>query len=374
MNNFIERNRDEIFKTLRELCLIPAPSYFEGERARYCRDWLASLGAKDAYIDIAGNVVLPLGCKKGGITVINAHLDTVFSDTKPMPYEDDGEIIRCPGVGDDTASVTVLLYAIKYFLESGDFPKDVLFVFNTCEEGLGNLKGIKQIFRDFDGRIERLVALDSRLDSIADKSVGSERYEVKVVTEGGHSYGNFGNKNAIAELSRIISEIYSIDVPKNGDSKTSYNVGEIRGGTSVNTIAEEAVMLAEYRSDDRKCLSVMRDKFFDIFDRAKKRGIDVRVDLIGERPCMGDVDSEKQRALALGMAKIISSHTGEEISFRPASTDCNIPLSIGIPAVSCGVYRGGGAHTRDEWLRKDSLQIGLGVCIKLVKALGGMNE
>ena len=260
MKSFIEENIEGVYKTIKELCAIPAPSHFEGDRAEYCKAWLEGVGAKGVYIDEALNVVYPVNCEgSNDITVFVAHTDTVFPDTEPMPYVDDGNRLISPGVGDDTTNLTLLLYAVKYFIQNGiDAPSGVLFVCNSCEEGLGNLKGTRQIFADYEGRIARFVSFDSGLSSIADRCVGSHRYEVEVRTEGGHSYGAFGKTNAIAELARIINDIYSIEVPKIENSKTTYNVGIVGGGTSVNTIAQSASMLCEYRSDNEECLAIMK--------------------------------------------------------------------------------------------------------------------
>lgn len=371
IKSFIDNNREGLYETLRELCAIPAPSHLECKRAEYCKTWLESVGARDVYIDEALNVVFPINCEGSNeITVFVAHTDTVFPDTEPMPYIDDGERISSPGIGDDTASLTVLLYAAKFFVENGiDAPGGVMFVCNSCEEGLGNLKGTRRIFDDFEGRIARFISFDSSLSNLADRCVGSHRYEVGIKTEGGHSYGAFGNRNAIAELARVIGEIYSIEVPKTDNSKTTYNVGIIEGGTSVNTIAENAAMLCEYRSDNEKCLAIMKGHFERIFTEAHERGLDITVTSVGDRPCMGKVDTDEIERLAVIYSEIISETLGTETKRRSSSTDCNIPLSLGIPAICVGVYRGGGAHTRDEWIEKASLPIGLEVGIKTIEKM-----
>lgn len=373
LKNYVENNKELLFKTLKELCLIPAPSHMEQKRAEYCKNWLESVGAKGVYIDEALNVVFPLNCENSNeITVVVAHTDTVFPDTEPMPYKDDGEKIYCPGVGDDTASLVVMLLTAKYLLENDIKPKKgVMFVCNSCEEGLGNLKGTRQIFKDYAGRIAQFLSFDSTLKAIADRCVGSHRYEVEVRTVGGHSFSAFGNPNAIAQLSQIVSDIYAIEVPKKGNSKTTYNVGIIEGGTSVNTIAQNAKMLCEYRSDNEECLGIMEQAFTDIFANAKARGVDIRVSKIGERPCMGNVDLNKVEKMSQICESIIHDVTGLQIHRKSSSTDCNIPLSLGIPALCIGVWTGGGAHTREEWIEKNSLPYGLEVGIKSVIALTG---
>lgn len=368
MKAFIEANKEQMYQTLKELCAIPAPSHFEHQRAAYCKKWLEDIGAKGVYIDEALNVIFPINCEGSDkITVFAAHTDTVFPDMEPMPYVDDGVRIHSPGVGDDTASVVVLLNVAKYYVENNiQPPHGVLFVLDSCEEGLGNLKGMRQLFKDFDGRIAQFITLDGKFENIADICVGSHRYEVEALTEGGHSYGMFGNRNAIAELSKIVNEIYAIEVPKIGNSKTTYNVGTISGGTSVNTIAQSAKMLCEYRSDNAQCLATMQAHFKRIFEAARQRGLDLRVTLVGERPCMGDVDFAKIDRLAKIYCGVVKDILNIDVARKSGSTDCNIPLSLGIPSICIGVYQGGGSHTREEWIEKASLPLGLEVALRVV--------
>lgn len=372
IHDYVLKNKDLLFCTLRELCAIPAPSHHEEARAAYCKEWLEKAGAKNVLIDDALNVILQIGCEESdAITVFVAHTDTVFPDTEPMPYLDDGEKIYSPGVGDDTASLSVLLLCAKYFLENGLVPKTgVMFVCNSCEEGLGNLKGTRQIFRDFKGRISQFISFDSQLGCVADRCVGSHRYEVEVNTRGGHSFLAFGNRNAIAELGSIITEIYKTEVPKIGDSRTSYNVGIVSGGTSVNTIAQNAKMLCEYRSDHEECLAKMKTRFEEIFaDAGAREGVELSVRMIGERPCMGEVDLNAIDRLTDLYRKVVWDVSETEITRESSSTDCNIPLSLGIPALCVGVFKGEGWHTREEWIEKASLITGSEVGIQYVLSL-----
>ena len=371
VERFLKENEAELLNILKELCHIPAPSGFEDERAEYCKNKLISFGAKGVYIDEAKNVIYPVNADGSDkLTVIVAHTDTVFPDREPMPYTDDGEIITCPGVGDDTASVSVLMMMAKYLIENDIKPKNgLLIVCNSCEEGLGNLKGTRRIFADFEGRIEKFISYDSNLNKIYNRCVGSTRYEVEVKTEGGHSYGAFGNKNAIYYLSKIVNEIYALTVPEIDGEKTTYNVGIIEGGTSVNTIAQSAKMLCEYRSTSADALDIMKKKFFDIFDSVRNMGVEVNITVVGERPSARGVDPEKLKELCSICEGAVERVTGKGYTYASASTDCNIPLSLGIPAVCFGVYAGGGAHTRTEWVRKSSLITGLHIAIETTKDL-----
>lgn len=370
IKSYVKASEKLLLETLKELCLIPAPSGKEEVRAAYCKRWLEEAGAKGVYIDEAQNVIFPLNCEGSkNITVFVAHTDTVFPDLEAMPLLDDGEIIHCPGVGDDTASLAVLLLLAKYCVEYAVTPKGgFLFVANSGEEGLGNLKGTRQLFKDYEGRIAQFISFDSNLNYIYNKCVGSHRYEIEVQTQGGHSFQRFGLPNAIAQLAQIVSSIYQIKIPEKEGCRTTYNVGTISGGTSVNTIAQSAKMLCEYRSEDKGCLVYMEKQFADIFAQANTEEVKVLVTKVGDRPC-GNVDPEKITALLDRLCPVISDVIGMPVNMKSASTDCNIPLSLGIPAICMGVYFGGGSHTRQEWVRKDSLALGLEVAIRTAYTL-----
>lgn len=372
IREYVEKNRENALETLRELCHIPAPSFGERRRAEYCKAWLESIGAKGVYIDSVNNCIFPMNCDGSNeLTVIAAHIDTVFPDTESYPeFHEDDEKIYCPGVGDDTASVAVMLYGIKYMLENGIVPpKGFLFVCNACEEGLGNLVGTRQFMKDFEGRIKQFVTLDEDIGYCVNAAVGSHRYKVEALTEGGHSFSAFGKKNAIAALSEIVTEIYKLEVPKKEGTTTTYNVGVISGGTSVNTIAQSAEMLCEYRSDDRECLAVMQSAFENIFAKASSDEVRLNVTLVGDRPCKGDVDTETEERLIEIYRRAVAEVTGQEVSLVCASTDANVPMSLGIAAVDMGVFRNNGSHTREEWLDKSSVPDGLNIFIRVIHSL-----
>ena len=361
LNEFKNSHIEEMHQLLRDLVAIPAPSHHEEKRAEFCKAWFENIGAKGVYIDEAKNCVYPINCDgRDDIVVFMAHTDTVFPDTEPMGYEERDGYIYSPGVTDDTANLAVLMVCARYFKDNYQFGKDgVLIVANSCEEGLGNLKGSRQIAETFKGRIKEFISLDSSsMLRFVTGAVGSHRYKVSVATEGGHSFGSFGNRNAIHVLSSMITSLYTVKVPKIGDSITTYNVGEISGGTSVNTIAQNAEMLYEYRSNDRECLEKMRVMFNSVVDAYRAMGVEITVELLGERPCSGVIDAEKFDVLKkryLVSAKNVLDVDSEE---RFGSTDCNIPLSLGIPAICFGVCRGAGAHTRAEKLEVASLYDG----------------
>ena len=370
IQQYINDNKHLLFQTLQELCAIPAPSGKEEKRAAYCQKWLESVGAKGVYIDEANIVVFPLNCENSNdICVFVAHTDTVFPDIEPMPYREDDMNIYCPGVGDDTASLAVLLLLAKFYVQHNQKPTGgFLFVCNSCEEGLGNLKGTRRIFEDYNGRITRFISFDSNLDIINDSCAGSHRYQVQVQTPGGHSFQDFGTPNAIHELSKIITSIYHIKPLEKEGCRTTYNVGNITGGTSINTIAQSASMLCEYRSEDKDCLAYMAKQFERIFKEANTDSVTVTVDQIGNRPC-SNIDPKEEAQLLELVRPIIEEVIHKPVIVKSASTDCNNPLSLGIPAVCIGVYTGGGVHTREEWVRKDSLEPGLEIAIRIANQL-----
>ncbi len=371
IKQFVKENEQGMYDLLKELCLIPAPSGKEDARAAFCKAWFEQIGAEGVYIDDAKNVIFPVNAEgSNALTVYVAHTDTVFPDEEPMPYSDDGEIVRCPGVGDDTASLVVMMYLAKYYVENKLTPKDgILFVANSCEEGLGNLKGTRKLFEDYAGRVKKFVSFDSNIHKINDRCVGSHRYEVEALTKGGHSYTAFGNKNAIAALADMIHDLYAIELPVRENSRVTMNVGIVEGGTSVNTIAQSAKMLCEYRSDNAECIDVMKEKFHEVFEKAKTDEVKVNVTPVGERPCARGVQEADLKALVNDCATVIEEVDGRAPIFASGSTDCNIPLSLGVPAVCIGVYYGGGAHTREEWVEKKSMIPGLEIAIKVAEKL-----
>lgn len=356
MKIYIKEYEKEAYDLLKTIARIPSPSNHEEKRMEFCKKWLENMGAQGVYTDSALNVVYPVGVTaENPVVVFMAHTDVVFPDIEELPLKEENGNLYCPGVGDDTANLVNILMTAKYVTEKSLKPADagILFVCNSGEEGLGNLKGSRKICEDYKGRIQKFYSFDGRLDGVVNCAVGSSRFQVTLKTEGGHSYGCFGNKNAIAKLAEMITEIYKIQVPKEG--KTTYNVGIIQGGTSVNTIAQEASMLCEFRSDNRDGLAFMNQKFQEIFTK-----YDAEVKVVGERPCesLDDKAEAVRRAMIEAAKEKILRLTGREPKESPCSTDCNIPLSQGIPSVCFGTYFGSGEHTREEYVEIDSLKYG----------------
>lgn len=369
LKEYLDSCISEAHLLLKELCLIPAPSGEEDKRAQFVKSWLEQQGAAGVYIDGAKNVVFPMNCEgKSDITVFAAHTDTVFPMETPLHFTEDQGKFYCPGVGDDTACLVAMMMIIKYILKNKIQPHGgVLFVANACEEGLGNLRGTRRLFEDYHGRIARFYTFDGKYSHVADSCVGSHRYMIECTTEGGHSFNAFGKPNAITALARLIAELYTIEIPKKEGIKTTYNVGTIEGGTSVNTIAQNAKMLYEYRSDDAECLAVMEQAFRAKLKAAQELGYgEFSVDLVGVRPCQGEIDEVVHKEMVDRVKAVCFAESGLDCRSASGSTDCNIPMSLGIPAVCAGTYLGGGTHTREEWIEIASLPIGLRIAGTLI--------
>ena len=359
---------DQQLELLKQLAAIPAPSHQEHRRVEWISAWLKDRGFPQVIVDEALNVIVPFDVPEWGpYTVFMAHTDVVFPDLTPLPVKEENGRLYAPGVGDDTANVASLMICAEYLLTHSDEIKSpILIVFNSCEEGLGNLKGVRQICKDYEGKIKELISFDGTYEGIVSKAVGSERWKVTCSTCGGHSYGAFGNPNAIAHLADLVVLLYSQPIPPVPETKTTYNVGTISGGTSVNTIAQDAEMLYEYRSDDKECLETMRKQFEQALEVLNGEDAVFRKELMGERPCMGDVDPQKMEELLERCAVVMEDFSGNRPLRRPSSTDANIPLSLGIPATCFGMYQGSGAHTREEYLEIDSLLTGLKIGLTII--------
>jgi len=366
---YLKDSEEETIKLIETLCGIPAPSHHEERRAEFVKNWLTDNGAKGVYIDEALNVLYPVGCEgRDDIVVFLAHTDTVFPDMEPMPFVNDGEYLHSPGVGDDTASLAVLIMIAKYVAQNDLKPtRGILFVANSCEEGLGNLKGTKQFMADYEGRIAEVYSFDAKFQAMTNKCVGSHRYEILFETEGGHSFSAFGNRNAIHAMADVVCRLYDCEVPVEGNSRTTYNVGIVEGGTSVNTIAQNCKLLYEYRSDSAECLAKMQTFFEETMKQAKKDGkAEITVNLIGVRPCEKDVDQIKLAEMTEKAVRVSEKYSGIPCKVTSGSTDCNIPMSMGIPAISVGVYQGDGTHTREERVLISSIPVGLKIAAELI--------
>ena len=362
---FARENVKEAQNLLRTLGKIPAPSHDEGRRAAFVSEWFKSQGFKDVQIDAAQNVICKLGPQDGDLVVFAAHTDIVFPDTAPLPMREEDGRLYAPGIGDDTANLVNLMIAARHLARREDeLTQGVLIVANACEEGLGNLDGTKALFAAYGGRVKAFYSLDGKLGHCCSGAVGSYRYRVTCRTAGGHSYANFGNANAIECMAHLIEDLYAVKLPES--ARTTFNVGRIEGGSTVNSIAQYAAMLYEFRSPSQECLDYMKVQFDAILDANRNRGGEFAAELLGVRPGDGALNREALQAFTARTLDVIRSYYDGELTVTPSSTDSNVPLSLGIMANTLGTIVGMGAHTREEWVDLSSMETGLKIALSLM--------
>ena len=314
-----------------------------------------SVGLTNVRIDREGNV---LGERRGRAArphlVFSAHLDTVFPEDTDVKVVRDGRVLKGPGIGDDCRGLAVLLAVVRA-LNSANVttPGTITFVGTVGEEGLGDLRGVKTLFNEtLQGQIDRFVSVDGTGLGITHIAVGSYRYRITFKGPGGHSYGAFGIANPVHALGRAIAGISDLTVP--ADPKTTFNVGRVGGGTSVNAIAFEAWMEVDMRSIDPGALQALDANFHTAVDRAiaaenarwnDNGRITVEKRLVGDRPA-GQTSATSPIVLA---ALSVSKALGLTSRLDEGSTDANIAISLGIPAITIdGGGRGAGAHALEE--------------------------
>lgn len=366
IEQFITENKDGVLELIKELVLIPSPSNMEKEKALFCKNWLFTHGAKDVTIDEADTVICKINCENNRKNILfMAHTDTVFPLTQELVIREVEQKILCPGIGDDTANLAIMLYCILY-LSQNEIKSEYGFIFvaTSGEEGLGNLKGSRKLFKDYGTTVKEAIAFDLHLDTIIHEAVGSERFQITVKTTGGHSYSDYGKPNAIEQISRIVSELYDQNLPQAPKAQTTQNVGKISGGTSINTIAQEASILYEYRSNNQLFLELMRENFNTIIERHSLCAT-ISVENRGIRPCGNMINMENEHAL---LERVLNAYVNvlPLPKLKSGSTDCNIPLSMGIPAVCCGLISGGGGHTTEEYILPSSIPIGMRIALNII--------
>lgn len=351
----VRRNEPQTLDEQIRLCEIPAPPFKETARAEAYRQAFQALGLKNVRIDAVGNVV----GERPGLTarpnvVLSAHLDTVFPEGTDVRTSRSGAVIKGPGIGDDCRGLAVVLAVARALNESQiQTPGTITFVGTVGEEGLGDLRGVKHLFdRELKGRIDRFISVDGAGLGITYTAVGSRRYRVTFKGSGGHSYGDFGIANPVHALGRAIARIAEFSVPK--DPKTTFNVGRVGGGTSVNSIAFEAWMEVDMRSADAAALTALDANFHRALDAALaeehdrwgSRGrLEIDRKLVGDRPA-GRVE---QSAPIVQTAAAVTKALGLTVSLEASSTDSNYPIGLGIPAVTLdGGGRGQGSHSLEE--------------------------
>lgn len=377
----LDREHDQIVDNIVTLTEIPAPPFKEGKRAAAYRDMLKAAGLENVEIDEEGNVLgLYRGSAAAGgpVIVLAAHLDTVFPEGTAIKVRREGTRLYAPGIGDDTRSLAVILaYARVMKANAVRTRSDILFVGNVGEEGPGDLRGVRYLFTRgaYKGRVKAFVSMDgTNAQRIVTGGVGSKRYRITYKGPGGHSYGAFGLVNPMVAASQTVVDFYKLAVPKS--PKTTYAASVTGGGTSVNSIPNEIFMEFDMRSEDPAELAKVETRFKAIVQasvdgenaaRDTREGkVSADVKLIGDRPA----GSTPATAQIVGIATSVITAKGMTPSPSFSSTDSNLPMSLGIPAITIGSGgKGDRAHSLDEWIDVEkgaSLQgmsVGLGILL-----------
>ena len=343
---------------------VAAPTFAEHERARFMLARFELLGLSDVEMDAEGNVYGRLrGRETGAGVLVSAHLDTVFPAHTDLTVRREGDRIYGPGIGDNSMATAGLL-RLAALLGEQTPRRDVWVVANVCEEGLGNLKGMWTVMRRLQPKIGAVVVLEGgTYGSVIHQAIGVHRRRLTVTTDGGHSWSDFGTPSAIHELCRVGAALAGMKVPKK--PRTSYNLGMIEGGTSINTIAATATALLDLRSEVPKGLQKLTDKVDRILVQVRRKGVELHSEVIGERPA-GLISLKHPLVQAALSSLDWVGH--DDPQPRMASTDANVPLSMGIPTVCIGVTVGQNAHRLDEYIELTPLKNGLQHCYLTILA------
>jgi acetylornithine deacetylase/succinyl-diaminopimelate desuccinylase-like protein len=381
---FIETDHERFVRELIMLTEIPAPPFKEEKRARAYLQMLRELKLSDVEMDEEGNVMgVRKGTGDGSMLAVLAHLDTVFPEGTDVKVRRNGSRLMAPGVGDDTRGLTLMLAVIRA-MDAAQFQttSDILFVGNVGEEGEGDLRGAKYILRKgkYRDRIKQFIAIDGgEQGSMTTGGVGSKRYRVTFRGPGGHSYGAFGLVNPAFAMGNAIAKFSRLKVPS--EPKTTFNVGVVDGGTSVNAIPADVSMDIDMRSESCAELKKIDDAFLSLLREAvdeenrarstREGRIELDPKVIGERPCGQTPHDSPIVQTTTAVVKAF----GLKPSYSMSSTDANVPMSMGIPAVTIGRGPGGRSHAPDEWTDVDPANVSQSVQVAtaIILAVAGVN-
>lgn len=343
---------------------IPSPTFKEAQRAQYMFRAFNELALSDVEVDEIGNVY---GRLPGGDTsplIITAHMDTVFPEDTPLSHTLGEDRIFGPGIGDNSIALAVLLEVARDLVEH-DLQADIWLVANVGEEGLGNLRGMNQIVDRFGGSVTGYLVLEGMaLGHIYNEALPVRRFRITTTAPGGHAWIHHERPSAIHVACRIGHQLTTILLP--ADPKSILNIGWIEGGTSINSVARQAVMEIDIRSESPAVLDRLEAELRMICDQQNIEPVQVVVEEIGRRPAGGLPDDHP---LVQAAVRALLQVGIDEYSLETGSTDANIPLSRGFPAVCLGITRGGGAHSMQEFIEIGPIEQGFRALRELILAL-----
>ena len=361
----LSQERDRVAALCVAVQQIAAPTDHEEERAAWVRARFDALGLSDVHVDAQRNVFarVPGRDATAPALLVSAHTDTVFPAHTDLNvrHEAAEDRIYGPGIGDNSTGVAALLVLAETLATLQPPPVDIWLVANSGEEGLGDLRGMRAAVQTLHDRVGAAIVLEGMgLGRIVHRALGSRRYRISVNAPGGHSWSDFGTASAVHVLSLIAADIVRIKVPT--APRTTFNIGRMDGGTSINTIAQQAKLELDMRSEDPTALQYLIANVNQLVERYqaarwKKWGVHVTVETIGDRPA-GEIAPDHPLVKAASAALADAGLTTAP-DLRISSTDANIPLSQGIPAVCVGIAEGGNAHRLEEWMSPARLGQGM---------------
>lgn len=378
---WLEKNSAWITDQQVRLTEIPAPEFDEGARGKALGELLAASGLA-VRTDKLGNVIGERpGLESKSVILVVAHLDTVFPAGTDVRVKRDGKRLMAPGISDNGAGLAALAGVARALFESRmSTTKTVVFSGDVGEEGEGNLRGIRALVNSYGARLSAVIAVDGPSSGhITTQGIASRRFEVSVTGPGGHSWSDFGEPNPITAVARGIVKFSATRVPE--DPRSSYNFGAIEGGTSINSIPAQAVVKVDLRSEDEnelgKLESVLREAMqAGVKDeisawQASSGALKIEVRSLGVRPA-GKLSADSPLVAAV---RSVDRYLGNQSQLESSSTDANVPLSMGIPAIAIGSGgRGAGTHTLDEWFDPVGRDLGLKRLFLTIVALAGLES
>lgn len=385
--DWLVAHSDEVIADAITICEIPSPTFHEAQRAAWVAERFAKLGLQDVSVDEIGNVYGRRPGKQSrvaatstiekqeieGPLLIAAHTDTVFPPGTPIQVRRANGRLYGPGLIDNSIAVSSILALDRCLSEVGLVPEhDIWLVATVGEEGLGNLRGIRAAMDRLGDKVAAVIALEGQgLGKVYNRAIGSRRYKITVRAPGGHSWGAFGNRSAIHELCKLGAAIAALDVPT--EPKVTYNLGVIGGGTSVNSIAEEAFCLLDMRSGDAAALDDIEQRVMSLARQAANvPDVTVETTLIGDRPAGFIPDDHPLIRICYdALAAVDAEAAGYPTRLTEGSTDANIPLSRGVPATCIALTTGGGTHTQNEYMDPGPLRYGLQQLLLVSLAIAG---
>lgn len=378
---FFESRANEITEEQIDICSVPAPPFGEQERAEYLRRKFVNIGLVDAKLDDAGNcIALRKGRSLSPMLVVSAHLDTVFPAGTDLSVRRTGGRLLAPGISDDGCGLAALLALARALSASGlKTEGSILFVATVGEEGAGNLRGVRHLLTEgkWAKQIAAFISFDGAgIEQITNGALGSRRYRVQLRGLGGHSWGDFGVPNPVHGLGRAISSLAAYPAPL--EPRTTFNVGRVEGGSSINAIPGEASMEVDLRSVSEVEL-VRLDAFFrravreavEQENSARRKDtppLELNLSLVGERPS-GETSAD---STIVELAQQATRALGFTPTLERASTDSNVPIALGIPAITLGAGgASGNPHTLDEWYDPGDRDLGLKRALLVVMGMVG---